>query len=256
MIHVEKLTCTYPGGKGIFDLDFDVFQGKTTGYLGPNGSGETTTIRVLLGFMFPQQGHCTIGGLDCGLDAAKIQKLLDRFELDPKGKIKKFSKGMKQKLGIVAAWMHNPDVLVLDEPTSGLDPLMQERFVEWILEEKKRGKTLLMSSHIFEEVERTCDTVVMIRNGKIIQAADGALLKSTQRKGFVLRTETPEQAASWFLEKGFDTTHTGGGQLTVHVPGDEVDRFIKVAAHLTILDMEAKPQTLEDIFMQFYRKEA
>jgi ABC-2 type transport system ATP-binding protein len=292
MIHVEKLTRTYPGGKGIFDLDFEVMQGTTTGYLGPNGAGKTTTIRVLLGFMYPQQGCCTIGGLDCRRDAPKIQRmlgyvpgeisfldgmngdeflrfmcrmrgttdltmqkmLLDRFELDPKGKIKRFSKGMKQKLGIVAAWMHNPDVLVLDEPTSGLDPLMQERFVEWILEEKIRGKTILMSSHIFEEVERTCDTVVMIKNGRIIQTADVAMLKSAQTKVFLLRTDNTESAAACFVEKGFDASLTESGQLAVQVHGDQMDPFIKAAAQLTILDMEGKQQTLEDIFMQFYRK--
>src|SRR5699024_571357 len=94
--------------------------------------------------------------------------MLERFELDPKVKIKKMSKGMKQKLGIVAAFMHDPEVLILDEPTSGLDPLMQNRFVELIAEEKKKGKTILLSSHMFEEVERTCDRIGIIRNGKLV----------------------------------------------------------------------------------------
>ena len=94
--------------------------------------------------------------------------MMDRFELNPRGKIKKMSKGMKQKLGIVAAFMHDPDILVLDEPTSGLDPLMQNRFIELIAEEKKKGKTILLSSHMFEEVERTCDRIGIIRAGKLV----------------------------------------------------------------------------------------
>ena len=98
----------------------------------------------------------------------RMQEMMDRFELNPKGKIKKMSKGMKQKLGIVAAFMHDPDILVLDEPTSGLDPLMQNRFIELIAEEKKKGKTILLSSHMFEEVERTCDRIGIIRAGKLV----------------------------------------------------------------------------------------
>lgn len=98
----------------------------------------------------------------------RMQEMMDRFELNPKGKIKKMSKGMKQKLDIVAAFMHDPDILVLDEPTSGLDPLMQNRFIELIAEEKKKGKTILLSNHMFEEVERTCDRIGIIRAGKLV----------------------------------------------------------------------------------------
>ena len=98
----------------------------------------------------------------------RMQEMMDRFELNPKGKIKKMSKDMKQKLDIVAAFMHDPDILVLDEPTSGLDPLMQNRFIELIAEEKKKGKTILLSSHMFEEVERTCDRIGIIRAGKLV----------------------------------------------------------------------------------------
>ena len=98
----------------------------------------------------------------------RMQEMMDRFELNPKGKIKKMSKSMKQKLDIVDAFMHDPDILVLDEPTSGLDPLMQNRFIELIAEEKKKGKTILLSSHMFEEVERTCDRIGIIRAGKLV----------------------------------------------------------------------------------------
>ncbi len=293
MIEVRGMTLTYPSGKGVFDLDFKVEQGEVMGYLGPNGSGKTTTIRALLGFMAPDSGKCAIGGMDCVRKAPHIQKrlgyipgeisffdgmtgveflafmqnmrgikdnsrqkeLIDMFEFSPKGKIKKFSKGTKQKLGIVAAFMHDPEVAILDEPTSGLDPLMQLRFVDLILEEKKRGKTVLMSSHMFEEVEKTCDNVLIIKDGRIISKSGANALKSSHRKGFLLKTEDWESAAAKFRAMGFAVEAQPGGNLEVFVAGDEADRFIKTAAQFSILDLDVKAQTLEDVFMQFYGKE-
>ena len=204
-IEIDRLTKDYGRGRGVFDLTFSVAQGEAFGFLGPNGAGKTTTIRHLMGFSRPQSGSCRIGGLDCLTQSPRIQKdlgyipgeialpdemtgleflrflaryrgvsdfsraeaLMARFELDPRGRIRRMSKGMKQKVGIVCAFMHDPAVLVLDEPTSGLDPLMQNRFIELVLEEKARGKTILLSSHMFEEVERTCDRVGILRQGKL-----------------------------------------------------------------------------------------
>jgi ABC-2 type transport system ATP-binding protein len=293
MIDVKDMTLTYPSGKGVFHLDFSVGQGEVMGYLGPNGAGKTTTIRALLGFMSPNAGECTIGGLDCVRNAPEIQKrlgyipgeisffdgmtgaeflhfmlrmrgakdvsrqkeLIDMFEFSPKGKIRKFSKGTKQKLGIVAAFMHDPDVLILDEPTSGLDPLMQARFVELVLAEKKRGKTILMSSHMFEEVEKTCDNVLIIKDGRIIQKSDAQTLKGSHRKGFILKTDAAQDAAAEFRTMGFSVNALSGGGLEVMVAGGETDRFLKAAARYTVLDFDVKAQTLEDIFLQFYGKE-
>lgn len=293
MIDVRGMTLTYPSGKGVFDLDFKVEQGEVMGYLGPNGSGKTTTIRALLGFMAPNDGTCAIGGMDCVRKAPQIQKklgyipgeisffdgmtgvefltfmqnmrgtkdmsrqkeLIDMFEFSPKGKIKKFSKGTKQKLGIVAAFMHDPEVAILDEPTSGLDPLMQLRFVDLILEEKKRGKTILMSSHMFEEVEKTCNNVLIIKDGRIINRSDAKVLKSSHRKGFLLKTDDCENAAAKFRAMGFTVDVQPGGILEVAVAGGETDRFLKTAAQVSISDLDVKAQTLEDIFMQFYGKE-
>ena len=206
VISITHLTRDFGNAKGVFDLSLSIEKGEVFGFLGPNGAGKTTTIRHLMGFIRPQQGTCKINGLDCWRNAAtvqrdlgyipgeialfpemdghqylrfiqkyrscaannRLQELLDRFELNPKGKIQKMSKGTKQKLGIVSAFLHDPSVLILDEPTSGLDPLMQNRFIELIEQEKKRGKTIFMSSHLFEEVERTCQRVGMIRAGKLI----------------------------------------------------------------------------------------
>ncbi len=293
MIEVKNMTLTYPSGKGVFDLDFSVKQGEVMGYLGPNGAGKTTTIRALLGFMTPNCGNCQINGLNCTSDAPTIQKslgyipgeiaflndmngdaflkfmhemrgtkdmsrqkqLMDMFELNPKGKIKKFSKGMKQKLGIITAFMHNPDVLILDEPTSGLDPLMQNRFVELILEEKAKGKTILMSSHIFDEVERTCDNVLIIKDGRIVKKSDIMSLKSAQRKGILIKPEDIEIASQYLQSERFEVNRYAPDTLEVYVTGDNIDRFVKTAAQFTVLNFDIKTQSLEDLFMQYYGKE-
>ena len=178
VINVQNLTRDYGLGKGIFDVSVKVDQGEAFGFLGPNGAGKTTTIRHLMGFIRPKAGSCQIDGLDCWKNRDEIQKrlgyipgeisffedltgkeflkfvsdyrrtgknnrireMMERFELDPRGKIKKMSKGMKQKLGIVVAFMHDPYILILDEPTSGLDPLMQNRFIELALTHDHRLK--------------------------------------------------------------------------------------------------------------------
>ena len=195
IIEIDHITKDYGNGRGVFDISFQVKKGEVLGFLGPNGAGKTTTIRQLMGFLRPDSGSVQILGMDCFHDAHKIAgslgylpgeiafidamtgikfirfianmkgmkdlgrapELMERFELNPSAKIKKMSKGTKQKIGIICAFMQDPDILLLDEPTSGLDPLMQNEFIDLILEEKERGKTILLSSHIFEEVERTCD---------------------------------------------------------------------------------------------------
>ena len=293
MIDVKKLTVTYPSGKGVFDLDFKVNKGEVMGYLGPNAAGKTTTIRALLGFMPAGSGSCSIGGLDCFTKAPEIQRslgyipgeiaflddmkgdeflrfmhdmrgtkdrakekrLMEMFELEPKGEIRKFSKGMKQKLGIITAFMHDPEILVLDEPSSGLDPLMQNRFIDLIMEEKKRGKTILMSSHIFEEVERTCDNVLIIKDGRIIRQSDVKTLKTSQRKGFTIQPQDAHAASGILQAEGFDVTVSPGGTLEVFVTGERMDQFIKTAARFTVLNFEGMSQSLEDVFMQFYGRE-
>ncbi|NLW11813.1 MAG: ABC transporter ATP-binding protein [Clostridiaceae bacterium] len=296
MIEVQKLTLTYPSGKGVFELDFTIREGEVVGYLGPNGAGKTTTIRALLGFMHPDSGSCKIRGLDCRENAPEIQRflgyipgeisfpdkmrgdeylrfihdmrgggnggfgsrqqeLIDMFELDPRGKINKFSKGMKQKLGIVAAFMHNPQVLILDEPTSGLDPLMQNRFVELIRREKSEGKTILMSSHSFEEVEKTCDDVLIIREGRIIHKAAAAELQSSRQRKYVLRSIDRALLAKSLTEAKF-TLNAGDDvdSIEVMVPGDAVDKFLKTISAYNIYDLGQRSQTLEELFMRFYQK--
>ncbi|MGM9615943.1 ABC transporter ATP-binding protein [Butyricicoccus sp.] len=235
VLTINHLTRDYGGGKGIFDISFQVEQGEAFGFLGPNGAGKTTTIRHMMGFLKPMSGTCTIQGLDCWKNSSIIQsklgyipgeisffddmtgteflnfvanyrklshenrmkELIQRFDLNPKGKIKKMSKGMKQKIGIVSAFMHDPDILILDEPTSGLDPLMQNRFVQLIEEEKKRGKTILLSSHMFEEVERTCDRIAMIRDGRLVTVDSVDALRERHMHRYTVTLDTPELAQAF-----------------------------------------------------------
>lgn len=239
-IAIKNLTRDYGHGKGIFQISFQVEEGEVFGFLGPNGAGKTTTIRHLMGFLRPESGQCSINQMDCWRDRERIQEslgyipgeisffddmtgteylqfaanyrklgqnsrqkeLLERFELDPKGKIKKMSKGMKQKIGIVAAFMHDPQILILDEPTSGLDPLMQNRFIELVHEEKQRGKTILLSSHMFEEVERTCDRIGIIRDGRLAAVDSVDTLRERQLHQYTVTLDTPEQAAAFARDFG------------------------------------------------------
>ena len=209
MIKVENLTQTYRSGKGIFDLSFTINKGEVFGYLGPNGAGKTTTIRNLLGFANADRGNARIRELDCRKQAADIQKftgylpgeiaffdnmtgihflkfigemrktkdtslrdnLIDRFELETDVKIRQMSKGMKQKLGIVTAFMHNPEVYILDEPTSGLDPVARDELLELFQELVEDGKTsILFSTHITSDLEKCADYITYINNGEIISS--------------------------------------------------------------------------------------
>lgn len=285
---VQGLTRDYGNGRGVFNLSFSINQGEVFGFLGPNGAGKTTTIRHLMGFLKPEQGKCTIGGLDCWGNRAEIQKtlgyipgeitffedmtgieflnfmtkyrkiksgnrideLLERFELDARSKLKKMSKGMKQKVGIVAAFMHDPDFLILDEPTSGLDPLMQSRFIDLILEEKSRGKTILMSSHIFEEVERTCSRVAIIKDGKLVAIDEVASLKAAQEKKYIITLEN-ESAAAAFAGEGLRVSDIKNNQVTVIVQNNLAE-LISVLNRYPVVDMVTPSQSLEEIFMQYY----
>lgn len=293
MIEVKKLTLTYPSGKGVFELDFVVKQGEVVGYLGPNGAGKTTTIRALLGFMKVDSGSCSIGQMDCFKDAQAIQKtlgyipgemsffndmtgeeflkflldlrgirdeqrkneLIELFDLDPKGQIKKFSKGMKQKLGIISAFMHNPNVLILDEPTSGLDPIMQHRFIELIKSEKKKGHTILMSSHLFEEVEKTCDRVIIIKDGRIVVESDVHALKKTKRTGFVIETDETLKALNILRTNGFHPEKTQEGMIICYLLESEIDLFIKCLSRIALYSLHEVGQTLEEIFLKYYKTE-
>lgn len=210
IISVKNLTKDYGQGRGVFDISFDIPRGATFGYCGTNGSGKTTTIRHIMGFLKPDKGTVTVNGLDAwkyseeikkyigyvpgeiafpevndgstflkiqadmlGItDMSKAEQVINMLQLDPTANLKRMSKGMKQKTALVAAFMRQPDILILDEPTTGLDPLMRKAFVDLIKEEKAKGTTIFMSNHMFDELEETCDYVAFIKDGRIIDIVD------------------------------------------------------------------------------------
>ena len=207
VIEVNGLTKDYGYGKGVFDINLNINEGEMVGFVGTNGSGKTTTIRSILGFIRPTKGSACVNGLNSwehaseiignigyvpgeiafpdlktGVDFLNSQKeflkmkdmryaneLIERLQLDPRANLKRMSKGMKQKTALVAALMNDAPIIILDEPTTGLDPLMRVTFLDIIKEEHKKGKTIFMSSHNFEELEGTCDKVALINDGRIAE---------------------------------------------------------------------------------------
>ena len=210
IISIKNLTKDYGNGRGIFDVSLDIPKGSTFGYCGTNGSGKTTTIRHIMGFLKPDKGQVTVKGMDAWKDSEKIKKfigyvpgeiafpdvdsgstflkiqadllgitdmskaeqVINALQLDPTANLKRMSKGMKQKTALVEAFMIQPEILILDEPTTGLDPLMRKAFVDLIKEEKAKGTTIFMSNHMFDELEETCDYVAFIKDGHIIDVVD------------------------------------------------------------------------------------
>lgn len=292
IIEIKDLTKDYGNNKGIFDVNLTVKKGEVFGFLGPNGAGKTTTIRHLMGFIFPSRGKCLIDGIDCSKESYKIQdnlgylpgeiafmddmtglefihfiadmkglkdfsraeELIKIFELDPKGKIKKMSKGMKQKIGIVCAFMNNPDILILDEPTSGLDPLMQNKFVELILSEKEKGKTIFMSSHLFDEVEKTCDRTAIIKDGHVVAVENMKTLSDSKHKTYVITFSNDEMAKEFAKEK-LKIKEVIGNVVTVAVKGD-INPFIKALSKYSVTSLDMRTQSLEELFMHFYGGES
>jgi ABC-2 type transport system ATP-binding protein len=288
MIKVKKLTKRFTPEKGLFDLNFEVKKGEVFGYIGPNGAGKSTTIRHLMGFMKPDDGSSSINELDCWTKSAEVQKLIgylpgeivflegmnglnfltlmqkmrrhkmtqkrdeliERFQLDVKTPIRKMSKGMKQKVGIIAAFMHDPEVLILDEPTSGLDPLMQRIFIDLILEEKKKNKTILMSSHSFQEIERTCDSAGIIKDGRLVALEDIHSLRTVQRRIFEVKVKN-ELDIETIHQSKLQTEIMGKKTIHVTVQGNDQE-FIQLLSRCEVEHVDTRPQDLEDIFMHYY----
>ncbi|WLR61142.1 ABC transporter ATP-binding protein [Guptibacillus hwajinpoensis] len=292
MIELNGLTKQFPNGKGIFDVTFSIPRGEVFGFLGPNGAGKSTTIRHLMGFMKPTKGTAMIDGMDTWKDAAKIQRkigylpgeiafldgmdgigflqlvggmrdlkntayrdqLIDRLQFDVKTPIRKMSKGMKQKVGIVAAFMHEPEVIILDEPTSGLDPLMQRIFIEIVMEQKEKGTTFLMSSHSFSEIERTCDRAAIIKDGKIVVVENIHDLQQKQRRLFDVTFAT-EAEAKRIKESTLEVISVIDNRAEIAVQGD-YNQFITALGDYQIRNIDIHEQNLEEVFLTYYDREA
>ncbi|MDR0319086.1 MAG: ABC transporter ATP-binding protein [Nitrososphaerota archaeon] len=303
VIQVEHLTKDFGHGRGVFDVSFTVEKGEVYGFLGPNGAGKTTTIRHIMGFSRPQMGCTIVNGLSSWENYYKIQKnlgylpgeialpdsltgiqfikmmaelrkmtdmtytdaLIQRFELEPSGGLKRMSLGMKRKLAIVTAFMHDPAVLVLDEPTSGLDPVMQDIFIEFIKAEKKRGKTILLSSHIFSEVDATCDKISIIKDGRIVSSFVADDLRHSKTKTFKIEFTSKNEFERFQknhsnLEKTsipyeIASVKEQRNQANIHIDDVNINEFIELIAGYNLKFFSEIKFTLEDYFMSFYEKE-
>lgn len=286
-IEVEGLTRVYRNGRGIRQVDLAVDQGAVFGFLGPNGAGKTTLIRTLLGFLKPQAGRATVLGLDavrCSrevrrrvgylpsdpalydflsgrdnlefalrvrgvADRKRLKALADRLDVDLGRRIKSLSRGNKQKVAIIAALAHDPDLVILDEPTSGLDPLMQESFLDLVREERGRGKTIFMSSHIMSEVEAVCDRVGVIKDGQIV-AQDTVENLKRQRVKYVC-AEFAGAAPDLRALPGVTGWQADGRRVRFTLAGS-LDPLLAELARGQVIDLTVTDPPLEEVFRQFY----
>ena len=293
VIEIEDLTKDYGNGKGVFHVDLNVEEGEVFGYLGPNGAGKSTTIRHLMGFSKPDSGFTRIYGkntfdnyyqllqyvgylpgeiaLPKGLtgdefiemmqnlrhmkDRGKANELIDMFELDNLGETRSMSLGQKRKLAIVAAFMHDPAILVLDEPTSGLDPIMQKRFTNFVVDEKKRGKTILLSSHIFSEVDATCDRIATIKDGVIVDRFNTDEFKHSRNKKYTITFKENETAK---LQQDFISIvqlSEDGKNVELVIDESDTNRLFDLLKDAEVTDMQENVISLKDHFMSFYKED-
>ena len=291
IINTAKLTKFYGKQLGIEDVDLEVQRGEVFGYLGPNGAGKTTTIRTLLDFIRPTRGAATVFNLDIrqssveihrrvgylngelalyndmtgedllkylgnlrgGLDWKYVRELAARFECDLPRRIQGLSMGNKQKLGLLQAFMHKPELLILDEPTNGLDPLMQHQFYDLLNETKKEGRTVFHSSHILPEVEKVCDRVGIIRQGRLVTVETIESLKShSVRQLEILFTGTVPKD-KFINIPGVRDIVLQDNILTCTVVGS-LDALVKAAAQFEVVNIISHEPTLEEIFMTYYNE--
>lgn len=289
MISVKHLTKDYGRGRGIFDISFDIYKGTVFGYCGTNGSGKTTTIRNIMGFIKPDKGSVTVKGLDAWKNADEIKKyigylpgeiafpqvengseflkiqaetlgltdmskaeaIINALQLDPTANLKRMSKGMKQKTAIAAAFMHSPEIIILDEPTTGLDPLMRDVFVQIIKAEKARGATILMSNHMFDELEETCDYVGFIKDGHLIDVVDMEEVRNLPYRDYVVTFEDEEGYVSAdtsqvevLAKDDFEKS------IIVRVPLEKTNGMLREIRKHKIKAVTEKRHTLEEFFMK------
>ncbi len=288
VLKMRGLTKYYGDAVGIEDLDLNVYRGEIMGFLGPNGAGKTTTIRTVLGLLKKSAGKAKIFGLDSHEDSVKIrrrvgylpgefgmfndlkvksflryllslsdvkseEKMMDvgnRLELEFDRKIKELSKGNRQKVGLVQAFMADQDLIILDEPTAGLDPLMQQRFYELLREEKDRGKTVFMSSHVLAEVEEVCDRVAIIKEGKLQVVEDIESLRNKVGKKLIVEF-SEEVSPGEFRMKGVNELEVDDKKFSMVVTENLDEVIKKVSAH-SIVNMNLETFSLEQLFLRYY----
>jgi len=277
------------GTPALADLDLEVREGEIFGFLGPNGAGKTTMIRLLLGFLHPTAGGATVLGHDIGAGSVEIRRrtgylpggiefwdgltgerlldelaaisgrpparrgdLLDRLELSAatlRRPVRDYSRGMRQKLGIIQALQHDPELAILDEPSEGLDPLMQREFYDILDELRAEGRTIFFSSHVLSEVERVCDRVAIVRQGRLVALEDVAALLARRKRNVEIRVDgvVPRLEAV----SGVSDVRVTGDLVTCRLEGD-VAPFLAALDGVTVRDLTIEPARLEEAFLEFY----
>ncbi len=292
IIQTERLTKHYGKARGIIDVDLAVQPGEVFGFLGPNGAGKSTTIRVLLDFIRPSAGRATIFGLDShesaleihrrlgylpgdlalyprltgeqnlrylanlrgGVDWGFVRQLADRLDADLSKQVKSYSSGNRQKIGLIQAFMHRPELLILDEPTGGLDPLVQQEFYKLVKEAQAGGQTVFLSSHNLHEVERVCDRVGIIREGRLIAVETVADIKAKALRRLEIYFGQPVNSDEFARLPGVRHVASENSHLRFTVEGS-LDALVKQAAQYTVVNLVSEQPNLEEIFLTFYAKE-
>lgn len=284
----QSLTKQFGSFTALKNVSIDVREGEVYGFIGPNGAGKSTTIRILLGALKASGGRAEIFGKDVWQEAVEIHKrlayvpgdvhlwpnltggevidlfgrmrgsynqkrkneLIELFSFDPTKKCRTYSKGNRQKVALISAFSSEADLFILDEPTSGLDPLMERVFQECVAQEKAKGKSVLLSSHILSEVERLCDRVGIIREGEIIETGTLEELRHLTRTNLTVKTKEP---LSGLMElKGVHDVEEEGETVHLQVDGEELHTVMKHISGYGIVKLESAPPTLEDLFMRHY----
>jgi ABC-2 type transport system ATP-binding protein len=293
-IETVGLTKTYAGGvQALADLDLSVRRGEVFGYLGPNGAGKSTTIRLLLGLIRPTRGRATLFGLDAheqGVDArrhvgylpgdlrlsdrltareqldslARLRgsvdealrtELCERLQVDLDRPIRQLSKGNRQKVGIVQAFMHRPELVVLDEPTAGLDPLLQTEVRALLRETAEQGRTVFISSHSLDEVQHAADRVGIIRRGRLVDVdAVESLRARSRRHVTVTVAAAPDVADALGRIDGVRVVGADGATVRLSCPESSIDALVKRVAEHEVVDLVSQPADLEEIFLELYRQ--
>ncbi len=290
IIRTGALVKSYGRRRGLAGLDLSVVAGEVYGFLGPNGAGKTTTIRILLDLIRPTSGSASIlgesprrggpalrrrlgylpgdftalggqsardllrhlGALRGGVPPARIEALADRLDLDLSARIRSLSKGNRQKVGVVQAFMHQPELLILDEPTAGLDPIIQQRFLELVREARDEGQTVFMSSHVLSEVQQCADRVGIVRDGRMVAVEDVAALRARSVRRVEIVFDAPVAAEAFTAVPGLEDVRLDGPRLRATLAG-RADPLVKAAARFEVASLTVEEPDLEELFLVYYR---
>ncbi len=294
IIAIQNLTKDYGEGRGIFDINLKIKKGEMVGFVGTNGSGKTTTIRCLMGFIKPTSGNAYVKGLETWKNASEVAKsigyvpgeiafpdlptgtaflksqaeyfkikdmsyansLIEKLQLDTEANLKRMSKGMKQKTALVAALMNNADILILDEPTTGLDPLMRKSFLDIVKEEHKKGRTIFMSSHMFNEVEETCDKVALISDGHLIDVVDMDKIKNRPSKDFKIEFNNVDDYNQFKnLKYKIIRDQEKYSQVTINIKHKDINKLFKDLKDFDVKFISEVKYTLEKYFREVLAKQ-